>query len=105
MNSDLLCDSWVTFNPSSSVSFITIPGQYLGDDGHPSPRFSVRMKVEANIGDPTVSMYFHAFDLDNSKELDPFLCVEVPFEMLERMTELFSRVVPKTEMVGESDLA
>jgi hypothetical protein len=105
VSSDLLCDSWVTFNPSSSVSFITIPGQYLGDDGRPHPRFSVRMKVEANIGDPTVCFYFHAFDMDNSKDLDPFLSVELPFEMLERMTELFSRVVPKTEMVGESDLA
>lgn len=100
----MLGDSWVTYHPSHHVKFVQIPGQYLDNNGDPDPRFEVRMKAEVGIGDPTVCLYFFAFDMTNRKELDPFLAIEVPFEMLERMTEMFSRVVPKTTMVDGEDL-
>ena len=54
-------------------------------------------KAEVGLGDPTVCLYFYARDMVNHEDLDPFLAVEMPFELLDRMTAIFGNAISRTE--------
>lgn len=94
---DMLQDSWVTFHPSQYMKFTEIPEEYMDKDGNPSDAFSIRCKAEVGLGDPTVCLYFYARDMVNHEDLDPFLAVEMPFELLDRMTAIFGNAISRTE--------
>lgn len=89
-------DSWVTFNPSHYVQFRDVPSEFQQKDGTLHPRYDIRMEATCNVGDQVICLSFSAYDRDEDKQDEPFLTAEVPFEVLERMVNVFSSVVEVT---------
>lgn len=97
---DMLEDAWITFNPSRHMTFTEIPTEFMDKDGNPNSNYSIRCKAEVGVGDPTVVFYFYARDMEDDVDLDPFLAVEMPYELLDRMAGIFGNVVTKTSEVA-----